>query len=69
MPERLAIYRDKRLNSLGRRGESTLVDDLLTLGYLNISVLDISHEAIQAMFLRSFLSEAGKRTCHLVQFF
>jgi 2-polyprenyl-3-methyl-5-hydroxy-6-metoxy-1,4-benzoquinol methylase len=28
-------------------GESTLVDDLLTLGYHNISVLDISCEAIQ----------------------
>ncbi|MDR5898513.1 class I SAM-dependent methyltransferase [Halomonas vilamensis] len=28
-------------------GESTLVDDLLTLGYRDISVLDISREAIQ----------------------
>lgn len=29
-------------------GESTLVDDLLTLGYQNVSVLDISSGAIQA---------------------
>ena len=28
-------------------GESTLLDDLFTLGYRNISVLDISQEAIQ----------------------
>lgn len=28
-------------------GESTLVDDLLALGYQNVSVLDISREAIQ----------------------
>lgn len=30
-------------------GESTLVDDLLSLGYQNVSVLDISPEAIHAV--------------------
>lgn len=30
-------------------GESTLVDDLLSVGYRNVSVLDISSEAIQAV--------------------
>src|SRR6202034_2693232 len=29
-------------------GESTLVDDLLARGYRNISVLDISHTAVDA---------------------
>lgn len=38
-------------------GESTLVDDLLMLGYRNISVLDISREAIQAT--RQRLGTAG----------
>lgn len=40
-------------------GESTLVDDLLSLGYQNLTVLDISTAAIEASKKR--LGEAGNR--------
>lgn len=40
-------------------GESTLVDDLLALGYQNLTVLDISTAAIEASKKR--LGEAGNR--------
>lgn len=54
--QQAAPDRDAAIIDVGG-GESTLVDDLLTLSYLNISVLDISREAIQATHQR--LGTAG----------
>src|ERR1035437_4031563 len=45
-------------------GESTLVDDLLARGYGNITVLDISHTAIDAN--RKRLGKASERVHWLV---
>lgn len=45
--QQAAPSRDAAIIDVGG-GESTLVDDLLALGYRHVSVLDISHEAIQA---------------------
>jgi 2-polyprenyl-3-methyl-5-hydroxy-6-metoxy-1,4-benzoquinol methylase len=45
-------------------GESTLVDDLLARGYVNITVLDISHTAIDANKKR--LGKASERVRWLV---
>lgn len=45
--ERSSVSRDAAIIDVGG-GESTLVDDLLALGYQNVSVLDISETAIKA---------------------
>ena len=45
--ERAALSQPAAIIDVGG-GESTLVDDLLTRGYVDITVLDISNKAIQA---------------------
>ncbi|HXY47836.1 MAG TPA: class I SAM-dependent methyltransferase [Terriglobales bacterium] len=44
--ERVAVPKNSAIIDVGG-GESTLVDDLLAHGYENITVLDISHRAIE----------------------
>ena len=54
--ERAAPVRSASIIDVGG-GESTLVDDLLLRGYENITVLDVSHAAID--ITKSRLSSAG----------
>jgi uncharacterized radical SAM superfamily Fe-S cluster-containing enzyme len=69
--ERAAPGRSASIIDIGG-GESTLVDDLLTRGYQNISVLDISQTAVDvnkmrlARFIRELVtndSQWGKLCC------
>jgi SAM-dependent methyltransferase len=61
--EQAAADRSSSIIDVGS-GESTLVDDLLTRGYENITVLDISRIAIDAN--RKRLGEAARRVQWLV---
>ena len=61
--ERVAADRSSSIVDVGG-GESTLVDDLLTRGYKNITVLDISRTAIDAN--RKRLGAASQRVEWLV---
>jgi 2-polyprenyl-3-methyl-5-hydroxy-6-metoxy-1,4-benzoquinol methylase len=61
--ERACADRSARIIDVGG-GESTLVDDLLTLGYRNITVLDISQTAIDAN--RKRLGKTSERVQWLV---
>jgi SAM-dependent methyltransferase len=61
--DRVATDRSASIIDVGG-GESTLVDDLLTRGYQDITVLDISRTAIDAKIER--LGEASERVKWLV---
>jgi len=60
--QRVAPGTDSAIIDVGG-GESTLVDDLLRLGYADVSVLDVSAAAIEAT--RARLGEAADKVCWL----
>lgn len=61
--ERTAVPRSASIIDIGG-GESTFVDDLLHLGYKNLTVLDISQTAIDVTKKR--LGPAAEKVCWLV---